>query len=205
MSEDILIVALTGMPGAGKTTVANFLAQKGIPLLIMGDVVREAAQNDGLEPTSDNLSKLMLRLREKKGPEAIAYLVSDKIETMKHEKKEFDVVIVDGIRSMAEIQVLKRVGNVKLLAIHGSTSTRYSHIRERARSDVPSNVGDFDKRDKVEMGVGISDAIALADETISNNDISISELCDLSLRIVRRWMDVKKIKQLNGDDKSCGK
>ena len=38
MSEDILIVALTGMPGAGKTTVANYLSQKGIPLLIMGDV-----------------------------------------------------------------------------------------------------------------------------------------------------------------------
>ena len=194
MSEDILIVALTGMPGAGKTTVANYLAKKGIPLLIMGDVVREAVQNDGLEPTSDNLSKLMLRLREKNGPEAIAYLVANKIKTMKHQNKEFGVVIVDGIRSMAEIKVLKGVGNVKLLAIHGSTLTRYSHIKERARSDVPSNIGEFDKRDKVEMGVGISDAIALADETISNNDISISELCDLSLRIVQKWMDENKIK-----------
>ena len=194
MSEDILIVALTGMPGAGKTTVANYLAQKGIPLLIMGDVVREAAQNDGLEPTSDNLSKLMLRLREKNGPEAIAYLVANKIKTMKRENKEFGVVLVDGVRSMAEIHVLRSVGNVKLLAIHGSTLTRYSHIRERARSDVPSNIGEFDKRDKVEMGVGISDAIALADETISNNDISISELCDLSLRIVQKWMDENKIK-----------
>ena len=194
MSEDILIVALTGMAGAGKTTVANYLAQKGIPLLIMGDVVREAAQNDGLEPTSDNLSKLMLRLREKNGPEAIAYLVANKIKTMKRENKEFGVVLVDGVRSMAEIHVLRSVGNVKLLAIHGSTLTRYSHIRERARSDVPSNIGEFDKRDKVEMGVGISDAIALADETISNNDISISELCDLSLRIVQKWMDENKIK-----------
>jgi hypothetical protein len=79
-----------------------------------------------------------------------------------------------------------------LLAIHGSTLTRYSHIRERARSDVPSNIGEFDKRDKVEMGVGISDAIALADETISNNDISISELCDVSFRIVQKWMDENK-------------
>ena len=72
MSEDILIVALTGMPGAGKTTVANYLSQKGIPLLIMGDVVREAAQNDELEPTSDNLTKLMIKIKKKTGPEAIA-------------------------------------------------------------------------------------------------------------------------------------
>src|SRR5688572_28639155 len=193
MSEDILIVAFTGMPGAGKTTVANYLAQKGIPLLIMGDVVREAAQNDGLEPTSDNLAKLMIRLREKNGPEAIAHLIVNKIKTMK-EDKELAVVIVDGIRSMAEIQVLKRVGQVKLLAIHGSILTRYSHIRKRARSDVPSNINEFDKRDSVEMGVGISDAIALADETISNNDISISELCDLSLSTVQKWIDENKIK-----------
>jgi dephospho-CoA kinase len=194
MSEDILIVALTGMPGAGKTTVANYLAQKGIPLLIMGDVVREAAQNDGLEPTSGNLVKLMIRLREKNGPEAIAHLIANKIKTMKNEDKEFVVVIVDGIRSMAEIEVLKRVGQVKLLAIHGSILTRYSHIRERARSDVPSNINEFDKRDRVEMGVGISDAIALADETISNNDISIIELCELSLRTVQKWIDENKIK-----------
>ena len=194
MSEDILIVALTGMPGAGKTTVANYLAQKGIPLLIMGDVVREAAQNEGLEPTSGNLAKLMIRLREKKGPEAIAHLIANKIKTMKNEAKEFAVVIVDGIRSMAEIEVLKRVGQVKLLAIHGSILTRYSHIRERARSDVPSNINEFDKRDRVEMEVGISDAIALADETISNNDISISELCELSLRTVQKWIDENKIK-----------
>ena len=194
MSQDILIVALTGMPGAGKTTVANYLAQKGIPLLIMGDVVREAAQNEGLEPTSDNLAKLMIRLREKNGPEAIAHLIANKIKNMKKEDSEFGVVIVDGIRSMAEIQVLKDVGNIKLLAIHGSIITRYSHIRERARSDVPSNIGEFDKRDRVEMGVGISDAIALADETISNNDISIPELCELSLRTVQKWIDEKKTK-----------
>jgi dephospho-CoA kinase len=194
MSEDILIVALTGMPGAGKTTVANYLAQKGIPLLIMGDVVREAAQNDGLEPTSENLAKLMIRLREKNGPEAIAHLIANKIKTMKNEDKEFAVVIVDGIRGMAEIQVLKHVGQIKLLAIHGSILTRYSHIRERARSDVPSNINEFDKRDRVEMEVGISDVIALADETISNNDISISELCEISLRTVQKWIDENEIK-----------
>ena len=113
---------------------------------------------------------------------------------MKNEDKEFAVVIVDGIRSMAEIEVLKRVGQVKLLAIHVSILTRYSHIRERARSDVPSNINEFDKRDRVEMEIGISDAIALADETISNNDISISELCELSLRTVQKWIDENKIK-----------
>lgn len=194
MSKDILIVALTGMPGAGKTTVARYLSQKGIPLLIMGDVVREVAEIDGLEPTSDNLAKLMLRLRKKSGPEAIAHLIVDKIKLMKEKDKKLSVVIVDGIRSMAEVQVLRLIGTVKLLAIHGSTLTRYTHVKERRRSDVPSNIDEFDKRDKIEMEVGISNAIALADESISNNDISIPELCERSFVTVQKWIQEIGIK-----------
>jgi len=186
--KDTLIVGLTGMPGAGKSTVANYLSEKGIPLLVMGDVVREVAENDGLEPTSDNLAKLMLRLRKRNGPEAVAHLIVNKIKLMKKEDKQLSVVIVDGIRSMAEVQVLRRIGSVKLLAIHGSTLTRYTHVRERGRSDVPSNIVEFDKRDKIEMDVGISNAIALADETISNNDISISELCQRSFITIQKWI-----------------
>ena len=193
MLKDTLIIGLTGMPGAGKTTVANYLSQKGIPLLIMGDVVREVAENDGLEPTSDNLAKLMLRLRKRNGPEAVAHLIVNKIKLMKKEDKQLRVVIVDGIRSMAEVQVLRRIGSVKLLAIHGSTLTRYTHVRERGRSDVPSNIGEFDKRDKIEMEVGISNAIALADETISNNDISISELCQRSFIAIQKWIQESRI------------
>lgn len=194
MSKDILIVALTGMPGAGKTTVARYLSQKGIPLLIMGDVVREVAEIDGLEPTSDNLAKLMLRLRKKSGPQAIAHLIVDKIKLMKEKDKKLSVVIVDGIRSMAEVQVLRLIGTVKLLAIHGSTLTRYTHVKERRRSDVPSNIDEFDKRDKIEMEVGISNAIALADESISNNDISIPELCERSFVTVQKWIQEIGIK-----------
>ena len=193
MSKDTLIVGLTGMPGAGKTTVANYLSQKGIPLLVMGDVVREVAENDGLELTSDNLAKLMLRLRKTNGPEAVAHLIVNKIKLMKKEDKQLSVVIVDGVRSMAEVRLLRRIGSVKLLAIHGSTFTRYTHVRERGRSDVPSNIGDFDKRDKIEMDVGISNAIALADETISNNDISIRELCQRSFITIQKWIQESRL------------
>ena len=193
MSKDTLIVGLTGMPGAGKTTVANYLSQKGFPLLVMGDVVREVAENDGLELTSDNLAKLMLRLRKRNGPEAVAHLIVNKIKLMKKEDKQLSVVIVDGIRSMAEVRLLRRIGSVKLLAIHGSTFTRYTHVRERGRSDVPSNLGEFDKRDKIELDVGISNAIALADETISNNDISISELCQRSFITIQKWIQESRL------------
>jgi dephospho-CoA kinase len=114
---------------------------------------------------------------------------------MRKEDSNLNLVIVDGIRSMAEVEVLKDIGNVKLLAIHGSTFTRYAHVKERQRSDVPSNIDEFDKRDKTEMEVGISNAIALADETISNNDITISQLCEQSFTTVQDWMQESGIQR----------
>ena len=42
MTKNVLIVGLTGMPGAGKSTLAESLFRKGIPVVIMGDAVREA-------------------------------------------------------------------------------------------------------------------------------------------------------------------
>ncbi|PIW35191.1 MAG: dephospho-CoA kinase, partial [Nitrosopumilales archaeon CG15_BIG_FIL_POST_REV_8_21_14_020_33_23] len=92
-----LIVCLTGMPGAGKSTIADGLKSKGYDVINMGNVVRTEAKNRNLEPTGSNLGKLMIELREKNGQGAIAELVVPQIENAKSK-----VVIIDGIRSNAE-------------------------------------------------------------------------------------------------------
>jgi hypothetical protein len=43
------------------------------------------------------------------------------------------------------------------------------------------------------MEVGISNAIALADETISNNEISISELCQRSFITIQKWIQESRL------------
>ena len=44
------------------------------------------------------------------------------------------------------------------------------------------------KRDSREMGVGMSDSIALADETISNNSLTIPQLIDSAYHIIKGWI-----------------
>ena len=44
-----LIVCLTGMPGAGKSTVANMLKEKKFHVIIMGDIIREKAIEKKIE------------------------------------------------------------------------------------------------------------------------------------------------------------
>jgi dephospho-CoA kinase len=188
-----IIICLTGMPGAGKSTIASSLKEKGFPVITMGDAVREEAKRQNLEPTDCNLGTLMLKLRTELGPGAIAHLILRKMEEDTNRK----IVIIDGIRSMPEVDILKRVGYVKLLAIHASTNTRFIYTKERARFDSPSNIQDFVVRDKRELIVGISEAIALADETLSNNELTVAELKEKAFEIIQKWID-----EINKNDNS---
>ncbi len=177
-----LIVCLTGMPGSGKTTIATGLKSKGFEVINMGDAVRTEAQKRNLEPTSQNLGKLMLELREKNGAGAIAELIQSQI-TNSHS----DVIIIDGVRSNSEIDVFRKIGTVKILSTHGSTDTRFKFLQDRGRSDDPKTRDIFDNRDTREISVGISTSIALADESISNNNLTKEELIETAYGIVESW------------------
>ena len=172
------------MPGCGKSTIVSALKSKGIESLNLGDGVRAEAKRRDLEPSGDNLGKLMLELREKNGPGAIAKLLTEPIKN-----SESKIIIIDGVRSTAEIKVLKNVGLVKLLSIEASADTRYKFLSTRGRSDDPETREKFEERDNREIGVGIGESIAIADETISNSDITLDELTELAHNVIERWID----------------
>jgi len=179
-----LIVCLTGMPGSGKSTVVSALKAKGIETLNLGDGVRSEAKRRNLEPTGDNLGKLMLELREKNGPGAIANLLTESIKN-----SQSKVIIIDGVRSTAEIEVLRNVGTVKLLSIDASADIRYKFLSARGRSDDPQTREKFEERDKREIGVGIGKSMEIADETISNSHITLDELTERAYIVIENWIE----------------
>lgn len=172
------------MPGAGKSTIAEGLIPKGYDVINMGNAVREEATKRNLEPSRENLGKLMLELREQNGPGAVAELIKSKIES-----SNANVILIDGIRSIDEIQVLRKFGNVKLLAIHASTDTRFDFLQKRGRSDDPQTKNHFTERDSRELGVGISNPIALSDDAISNTGLTKDELIESAYKIIQSWIE----------------
>jgi dephospho-CoA kinase len=172
------------MPGSGKSTIVLALKAMGIQALNLGDGVRAEAKRRNLEPTGDNLGKLMLELRDKNGPGAIAELLTESIKNSPSK-----VIVIDGVRSTAEIEVLKNVGSVKLLSIEASADTRYKFLNVRGRSDDPETREKFEERDNRELGVGIGESIAIADETIVNNDITQDELVKQAYKVIENWID----------------
>ena len=171
------------MPGAGKSTIAEGLKSKGYEIINLGNAVRDEAKKQNLDPTRENLGKLMLELRKKNGPGAIAELVQKKIES-----STVNVMLIDGVRSNDEIQVLRKFGTVKLLAVHASTDTRFNFLQKRGRSDDPQTKEHFEERDNRELGVGISNSIALSDFALSNIGLTKDELIRNSYEIIQRWI-----------------
>lgn len=176
-----LIICITGMPGAGKTTVARALKANGFRIITMGDVVREEAMRQGLEQDDINLGKLMLKLRKTLGPGAIAHLVVQKMQ-----RDSSMLVAVDGLRSMPEVEVLKKHGVAKILGIHAPKEARFRFLKGRSRKDAPKTEDEFMTRDKRELDVGIVEAISYADSIITN-DRTIKQLQEKALEIVSRW------------------
>jgi dephospho-CoA kinase len=160
------------------------LKARGLEALNLGDGVRAEAKRCNIEPTGDNLGKLMLELREKNGPGAIADLLTEPIKN-----SQSKIIIIDGVRSTAEIEVLKNVGSVKLLSIEAAADTRYNFLRSRGRSDDPETREKFEERDNRELGVGIGESISIADETISNINITLNELTERAYKVIEKWID----------------
>jgi len=172
------------MPGSGKSTIVSVLKARGLEALNLGDGVRAEAKRRNIELTGDNLGKLMLELREKNGPGAIAILLTEPIKN-----SQSKVIIIDGVRSTAEIEVLKNAGSVKLLSIEAAADTRYKFLSSRGRSDDPATKEKFEERDKREIGVGIGKSMAIADETISNSDITLDELTERAYTVIKKWIE----------------
>ncbi len=181
------IVAITGMPGAGKSTAAKALEGAGMKRIVMGDVIREETKKRGLEATEHNTGEVMRDLREKLGESAIAELCIRKISESKSER-----VVIDGVRSIPEVDAFRRVGRVLLIAIHASRERRYRLLTERGRSDDPHDYQVFLRRDERELDIGIGNAIALADEVLSNEHITPVELSAMALKAVEGWGHGKK-------------
>ncbi len=179
----MLIIGITGMPGAGKSTAAKELARTGLSIIAMGDMIREETRRRNLYPDDKNMGSVMRELRETFGSAAVAELCLRSIRSMSAE-----TVIVDGIRSTAEVELFRDNGGVKVLAIWASPRRRFELLKARGRTDDPVTVESFNIRDDRELSIGIGAAIALADNVVSNETISIDQLGAEASRIVTEWM-----------------
>jgi len=165
----MLVIGVTGLPGAGKSVFSEVAKEFGIPVISMGDLVKEQVKKLGLEITPENVGKIAIELREKNGPDAVAKLVIERI-LKKPSLKESKVLIIDGIRSLAEVELFrKHFENFIIVAIHAPPNQRYQRLIARGRRDDAASLEKILERERRELSFGIGNVIALADYILVND------------------------------------
>ncbi|MFQ5552343.1 MAG: AAA family ATPase [Thermoplasmata archaeon] len=155
-------LCVTGMPGSGKEAFLAIATKRGLPIIRMGDVVRQEAARRGIDFTDVGVGGMADREREEHGRDIWAQRTLERIET--------DRVVIDGLRSLEELDAFTRrfTDGVVLVAVHASQGTRYRRIAQRARQDDIDSEVAFRTRDRRELRWGLGGLIALADEMVVN-------------------------------------
>jgi len=160
------VIGFVGLPASGKTEAAKVAQELGIPIIRMGDVVREEVKRRGLDITEENVGKVANDIRAKEGMGAVAVRCVPLIKAM-----DEDIVVVDGLRGGAEAEAYKKAFDAQftLIAILASQKNRFARALTRKRSDDIVDWEGFKQKDDRELRWGLKEAIRIANVLIDNN------------------------------------
>ncbi|MHA1754507.1 MAG: AAA family ATPase [Candidatus Odinarchaeia archaeon] len=184
----VLILGVTGMPGSGKGEFTKIAKELKLPVISMGDIVRNEAIKRGLPLTGEVLGGIALNMRAE-GQDAIAKRVSDEIDKLIAKHPDTKIIVVDGVRSIEEVKYFKEKYNqIILVAVFSSPKTRFNRLINRKRSDDSDKWEAFEKRDYREILLGIGGVIALADYIIINES-TMDEFCSKSKEFLQKLLN----------------
>ena len=166
------IIGITGAFGSGKTTTANFFATRGFTKIILSSFLEEEAK----KRTPEKITRKMLQdigneWREKYGKGVLASKTLGYIE-----KNNLTRVVIDGIRNIGEIEILRSSKNFILIGVIANRKTRFKRLQSFERRE-KLNWDLFQKLDYRDLGIGEKDTglqvaycLALADMFVENNE-----------------------------------
>ncbi|KUG20086.1 MAG: flagellar hook-basal body complex protein FliE [Methanomicrobiaceae archaeon] len=178
------VIGVVGMPASGKGEFSQIAREMGVPVVVMGDVIRKHVEEAGLSPTDRHLGEMSKHLRKAIGMDAIARVTIPIIEN-----QSSGIVVVDGIRGDYEVETFRRhFPEFILIGIESSFENRLKRLAARGRSDDTLSRDELRERDRRELGWGLGRALAQADCTL-HNDGSLEafriHVRDLLFRLVR--------------------
>lgn len=182
-SEIMKIFILVGLQLSGKSSHGHKLREeKGIPMIETGHAVYHEINHRGLEVNHTNTTKIIKELLSK-DPTAFAQAI---LEYEYENYKNSSILLFNGIKSPAEIDYAKKhfdVDNVKVLGFHASQQTRFNRVKNPDRFKVSGKYHEktqedqdlakwdnFISRDIREIGLGIGNALAFANEIVITED-----------------------------------
>jgi len=159
------IIAFVGMPASGKSEASRIAAEMGIPVIIMGDVIRKEVLKRGLEPNYSNTGMVATDLRKCEGMDAVSRRCISQIRETGSE-----LVVVDGVRGIAEVECFRQEfgKGFILISMYAPIEIRFSRVQKRGRSDDMNSIEGLRQRDERELSWGMGEAIEASNVEIEN-------------------------------------
>ena len=178
------VVAVCGMPGSGKGEFASVLANAGVPIVSMGDMIRAEVRQRGLEEAPHVFGEVAASLRAAHGEDVLATRLCDRVDAL---LVEHELVLIEGLRGTAEDRVFsQRWGEAyQTVAIVADAEVRFQRIQGRGRSEDGDRAA-FEARNAREIGWGLNVLIDRAKDALPNTGdlATFHALCNA-------WLDDK--------------
>lgn len=163
-----MLIGLTGTNGAGKTSGADYLKQRGFLYLSLSDEIRLQLAERNESPTRENLTRVGNELRARFGAAVLARRVMARLEPSKD-------YVIDSIRNPSEVAALKELPGFRLLHFDAPREERYRRAVGRRDERTPLSLEEFAEQEDREMESNdpttqqLRATFGLADEIVQNS------------------------------------
>lgn len=184
MTNNKIILGFTGLPASGKGTVAQYLAvHYGAGTYRYSTILSDVLQRLHLEQTRDNQIRLSESVRATFGEDILARAIAKDAQT-----DERPLIVVEGIRRMADIEHLARLPNFVLVEIFADLETRYQRMIKRSEKadDAGKTLEEFKADHQRSTELSIPKVVQHASERINNNG-SLNELHEQLDLLVKKY------------------
>lgn len=121
------IIGLTGPIASGKGTVKKYIEEKyGGKDCRFSTALRDIANRIGVETNRTNLQTVSEMLRKYFGQNILAKIISNDVKGL-----DSDIIVIDGVRRLADIEYLKDIPGFVLVKIDASPEIRYERMKKR--------------------------------------------------------------------------
>lgn len=125
------IIGIAGEMASGKDTVTKYLVEKyGAIQYRFSDPLREILHILHKKVTRDNLTALSTNLRAAFGQDLLAHVIEREAE-----EDTRDIVVIDGIRRLSDIDLVKNKENFFMMYVEADIHTRFERLHNRRQNE----------------------------------------------------------------------
>ena len=164
----MIVIGAMGLNGSGKDTLIDRLCRRcDVHKLSVGDIARQIAEEQQIEPTRENLHHIWQQAMAEHGKD---YFMRRVIEII--EQNRWQATGVSGIRTPEDVDITRHHFGDDLLLVHvrvNDARLRYQRLLERDRPRDPDTFEVFTQQEREEEEqFHVREALRQADLVINN-------------------------------------